>query len=163
MLTGSQIVSVVLYVLAQVGFGIAAIYYISMVPFTALVISFVILGVFVLFIFSAGIGRQHVKEVTRDNIAKTSRMDAIKLSTKGMDESISDPEIKKKVSRLIEEIRYSDPVSMQEIDSIESELEIAINDLKIIISKGNPSEILEQVDDTRWILEERNNKCKACK
>ena len=53
--------------------------------------------------------------------------------------------------------------SMQEIDSIESELEIAINDLKIIISKGNPSEILEQVDDTRWILEERNNKCKACK
>lgn len=162
LLTGSQMVSVVLYVLAQIGFAIAAIYYISITPFMALVISLVIMAVFVLFVFSAGIGRQHVKEVTQRNIEKTSRMDAIKLSAKRLSElPISDQAVKKHVQRLVEEIRYSDPVSKQGLDNIESELEKSIDDLKVVIDEGDSSEILKQVDETMGILQKRNSMCKA--
>ncbi len=163
LLTGSQMVSVVLYVLAQIGFAIAAIYYISITPLLALVISLVILAVFVLFIFSAGIGRQHVKEVARRNIEKTSRMDAIKLAVRGMDESISDPELKKKVIRLVEEIRYSDPVSRQDLDGIESDLEKAIDDVKAAIAKGDSKAIARMIDTTMNMIKERNSMCKEGK
>jgi biopolymer transport protein ExbB/TolQ len=156
-------VSVVLYVLAQIGFAIAAIYYISITPLLALVISLVILAVFVLFIFSAGIGRQHVKEVARRNIEKTSRMDAIKLAVRGMDESISDPELKKKVIRLVEEIRYSDPVSRQDLDGIESDLEKAIDDVKAAIAKGDSKAIASMIDTTMNMIKERNSMCKEGK
>jgi len=163
LLTGSQMVSVVLYVLVQIGFAIASIYYISITPFLALVISLAILAVFVLFVFSAGIGRQHVKEITRRNIEKTSRMDAIKLAARGMDASISDAELKKKISRLVEEIRYSDPVTGQELDVIESELEKAVFDVKTAIEKGDTKEISSKVDAAMKLVKDRNDRCRSGK
>ena len=163
LLTGSQMVSVILYVLCQLGFAIAAIYYISISPFLALVISLAIIAVFVLFVFSAGIGRQHAKAVSNNIAGKTSRMKAIKELAKGMDESVTDPEVKKQVRRLVEEIRYSDPVSREDLDSIESEIEKAITDVKNAISKGDSPEILRAIDDAKALVLKRNARCKAGK
>jgi molybdopterin converting factor small subunit len=160
LLTGSQMVSVVLYVLCQLGFAIAAIYYISISPFLALVISLAIIAVFVLFIFSAGIGRQHAKAVSGNISEKTSRMKAIKEHAKGMDESVVDPEVKKQIRRLVEEIRYSDPVSRQDLDDVESELERAVNDIKKMLSSGDTVAILGAVENAKRILQKRNDMCK---
>ncbi|WP_031547354.1 hypothetical protein [Oribacterium sp. FC2011] len=163
LLTGGRVVSVVLYALAQIGFAIAAIYYISVTPFFAIVISLIIITVFVLFVFSAGIGRQHAKAVTKKIEEKTSRMDAIKQSAKLLDDSISDPVIKMKVTRLMEEIRYSDPVSTSDLDGIEYKLELSLGDVKTAIDNGDTEGIIKAVDDTMHILKERNALCKAGK
>ena len=163
MLTGSQIVSVVLYVMAQIGFAIASIYYLSITSFLALVISLVILAIFVLLVFSAGIGRGQVKEISQKIAEKTSRMDAIKQSAKELDGSKVSPETRKQLNRLVEEIRYSDPVSTPELDDIETALEKAIDDVKGAILAGDDAEIIKIIDLTKKLILKRSSMCKAGK
>ena len=163
LLTGSQIVASVLYVICQLGFAIAAIYYLEISAFLALVISLVILAIYVLMMFSAGIGREHAADVSKRMVEKTSRMDSIKESVKGIDDSISDSEVKKQVRRLAEEIRYSDPVTNKELDNIESDIEFKLECLKKLIKKGDNSEIISLCDEIMTLVKDRNKRCKAGK
>lgn len=163
LLTGSQMVTNILYVVCQLGFAIAAIYYIEISAFLALVVSLVILGVYVFLMFSSGIGRQHAKEVSGKIAEKTSRMKAIKESVKGLDEGITDPEVKKQVRRLVEEIRYSDPVTNDDLDFAESEIETAVYELKKIIDNGDSDAIIEKTNNAMDLVKKRNKMCKAYK
>lgn len=152
-----------IYVICQLGFAIAAIYYLEISAFLALVISLVILAVYVFMMFSAGIGREHATDVSKRMVEKTSRMDSIKESVKGIDDSITDPEVKKRVRRLAEEIRYSDPVTNKELDNIESDIEFKIESLKNVIKGGDNTEIIGQCDEIMSLIKDRNNRCKTGK
>ena len=90
-------------------------------------------------------------------------MDAIKQSAKELDGSKVSPETRKQLNRLVEEIRYSDPVSTPELDDIETALEKAIDDVKGAILAGDDAEIIKMIDLTKKLILKRSSMCKAGK
>lgn len=163
LLTGNQMIAVILYVVMQTIFGIVATYFLKLSVLFVLIISLIIIAIFVAIIMLGGTGRGHVKEVEARVAEKTSRMKAIKVSAKNMSDGIKNPELRKQVQRLEDEIRFSDPVSRCDLDDIESEIEESIFKLKKSISDGNEEEIKNVTERTMKIVAERNIRCKSGK
>ncbi|MBR5596303.1 MAG: hypothetical protein IKW30_02725 [Lachnospiraceae bacterium] len=162
-LTGSQMISVVVYVLAQTGFGIATTYFIILPVFLALIISVVILVVFIASMMLAGTGRKQAIEVEKRVAEKTSKMKAIKDSCKNLAGDVRDAQLRKEVQRLVDEIRFSDAVSRDDLEEMENEIEKAIAELKNSIASENTEEIKKQIELTMKMVKERNLKCKSGK
>ena len=163
LLTGNQIVAVILYVVVQTIFGIAATYFLMISAFIALIISLIIIGGFVAILMLGGAGRKHVKKLEAHVAEKTSGMKAIKDSSRNMASEIRNPELRKQVQRLVDEIRFSDAVSRADLNDIESEIEDAIQELKKSISAGDEDAIKNNVECTMQLVKERNIRCKSGK
>ena len=163
LLTGNQIVAVILYVVVQTIFGIAATYFLMISAFIALIICLIIIGGFVAFIMLGGAGRKHVKKLEAHVAEKTSGMKAIKDSSRNMASEVKNPELRKLVQRLVDEIRFSDAVSRADLNDIESEIEDAIQELKKSISAGDEDAIKNNVECTMQLVKERNIRCKSGK
>lgn len=163
LLTGNQMIAVILYVIMQTIFSIVTTYFLKLSVLFVLIISLIIIAVFVAIIMLGEIGRGHVKEVEARVAEKTSRMKAIKVSAKNISGGIKNPELRKQVQRLEDEIRFSDPVSRCDLDDIESEIEESIFKLKKSISDGNEEEIKNVTERTMKIVTERNVRCKSDK
>ena len=163
LLTGNQMVAVILYVVVQTIFGIAATYFLMISAFIALIISLIIIGGFVAILMLGGAGRKHVKKLEAHVAEKTSGMKAIKDSSRNMASEIRNPELRKQVQRLVDEIRFSDAVSRADLNDIESEIEDAIQELKKSISAGDEDAIKNNVECTMQLVKERNIRCKSGK
>lgn len=163
LLTGNQMVAVILYVVVQTIFGIAATYFLMISAFIALSISLIIIGGFVAILMLGGAGRKHVKKLEAHVAEKTSGMKAIKDSSRNMASEIRNPELRKQVQRLVDEIRFSDAVSRADLNDIESEIEDAIQELKKSISAGDEDAIKNNVECTMQLVKERNIRCKSGK
>lgn len=163
LLTGNQMVAVILYVVVQTIFGIAATYFLMISTFIALIISLIIIGVFAAIFMLGGAGRKHVKEVEDHVAEKTSRMKDIKDSSKNMASEVKNPELRKQVQRLVDEIRFSDSVSRADLNDIESEIEEVIQELKKSISAGDEDTIKNNVECAMQLIKERNIRCKSGK
>ena len=162
-LTGSQMISVVFYVLIQTAFGIVTTYFLAIPVFLALIISIVILVVFIARMMLAGAGRKQAIEVEQRVAEKTSRMKAIKDSCKNLAGDVRDANLRKEVQRLVDEIRFSDAVSREDLEGMEAEIEKAIAELKNSIAAENTDEIKKQIELTMKLVKERNLKCKSGK
>ena len=163
LLTGNQVTAVVLYVVVQSLFAVISTYFLKISVLIALVVSIVIIVVFVAMIMLGGIGRQHVKETETRVAEKTSRMKVVKASVRNLSVEIKDPDLRKQVQRLEDEVRFSDPVSRNDLDDIESEIEATIYRLKKSISEGNEEEIKSITEYAMKVVAERNVKCKSAK
>lgn len=163
LLTGGQMVLVVLYVILQTAFGIYAIYFRSFPVYLSLVISLVILIVYVFLMISGGIGREKAKQVESNIKRNTSRIKELRTATMSMADNIKDPNLRKRVQRVADGIRYSDPMSRDDLDGIESDIESVILELKSAINSGSDEEIDRLADQASTLIEERNNMCKALK
>ena len=163
LLTGNQMVAVILYVVVQTIFGIAATYFLMISAFIALIISLIIIGGFVAILMLGGAGRKHVKKLEAHVAEKTSGIKAIKDSSRNMASEIRNPELRKQVQRLVDEIRFSDAVSRADLNDIESEIEDAIQELKKSISAGDEDAIKNNVECTMQLVKERNIRCKSGK
>jgi hypothetical protein len=163
LLTGSQMVAIVLYLIAQTLFGIIVNVTGSFSPYVALIVSVVILVVFLFVAFFGGVGRDHAIAMTDRNASKTSRMDSLKESTKHMADGIKNPELKKLVQRLVDEIRYSDPVSTEATEELEKDIENLIQDLKMYIGENDVENVGKSIGLITTKLNERNVKAKSNK
>lgn len=163
LLTGNQVVAVILYVAVQAIFGIVAPYLLTISALGALIVSLIIIGLFAAILMLGGAGRKHVKEVATNVAEKTSRMKAIKDSAKNMVGEVENPELRKQMQRLMDEIRFSDVVSREDLDDIESRIEESLQGLKQSISDGNEDEIRHNMEYTLKIVNERNIRCKSGK
>lgn len=73
------------------------------------------------------------------------------------------PEINSAVHKLAEEIRFSDPVSNEALESIEHEIIENIDELQSAIIDGDCSSVKQLCKKTSIILAERNRLCKLNK
>lgn len=71
--------------------------------------------------------------------------------------------VKKVVADLAEEIRYSDPVSCDESEDLEKELDNLLKELQQAIIDGDDSVVEELCKRTTGVLTERNRVCKLNK
>ena len=147
-----------IYLLVQLGLGIGATY--AGVP-SPIVFFFasVILVVLVLVVLSiAAGGSKHSKHIQEKTEVKTSWMKNFRVVCADLADNVKDPEAKKTVERLIEEIRYSSTASAPELVEDEAKLEEAVSALRSAIGSGEKDEIIENANLAMKALEVRNRK-----
>lgn len=156
-----QLIISVLYILAQCLFGLLVIYSNTFTILSASIISSFLMIVYIILIISISATRKHVITVENTIAEKTSWMNTFKNSCSNLTDGIDDLNVKKQVSRLIENIHYSDSVSSPQSNDVNQKLKIAVDNLRSAISRGSTAEILEKCDIAQKVLQERNNIVKS--
>lgn len=163
LLTGPQYVLTYLFVLLQTVFGILCIYKNIVSAYIALAVSAVLVILYLLYMFGAKVGRTHAVEVQEKRNEATAVMKNLKVTYAHMGDDIEDVEVKKCVDRLVEELKYSDPMSHEKLEEIERNLKKKLEELKEIISNASKEEVKAKCIEIQKILKMRNELCKSLK
>lgn len=110
-------------------------------------------------------------EATRDEVVRqdvkvatdTSCITSLRALSAALVGQCTDPEVKKEVSKIADELKYSDPVSKPELAEVETELKMKLSSLQTAIKSGNKDVIIDSCKDLSAKLVERNTLCKALK
>ncbi len=74
-----------------------------------------------------------------------------------------DYELRKSISKLIEILKYSDPISTPEVEDLEQKIEINLTVLKNLIDQGKEDDAQNCCNDLIAAVQERNNLCEIYK
>ena len=90
-----------------------------------------------------------IKNITVDaqNIMERAKSDAIKTECK----------------KVYEALRYSDPMSCSELESVERQLTTKMADFAIVVDKDDVENAMLISNDIVTLSRERNNKCRSLK
>ena len=113
--------------------------------------------------FTAGGGRTHAVNVDEKIEKKISWMKKFKVMTADLANNIEDKEARKVVERLVEDIRFSDPVTSDSLTDIENRLSIEIEELRTVIVAKDAEEIIKVANKAEETLNKRNMLCKQMK
>ena len=72
-------------------------------------------------------------------------------------EMSDDRELKDLLKTLTEDIRYSDPMSIKEIESIEEEIKDRVTQIQSYVRQGNKDQVIALVKETKLMLKQRNS------
>ena len=163
LLSAPQIISAFAYLIIQVFFSVLVIYKSIVNAYIALIISIILLVVYIALNFTAGGGRTHAVNVEEKIEKKTSWMKKFKVMTADLANNIEDKEARKVVERLVEDIRFSDPVTSDSLTDIENRLSIEIEELRTVIVAKDAEEIIKAANKAEETLNKRNMLCKQMK
>lgn len=144
-------------------FSVLCIYKNIVNTYIALVISTVVLIGYLFYMFAAKVGRSHAVEVQEKRRETTAFMKMLKVSCAHLADDIKDIETKKRVERLVENIKFSDPVSNPKLEDIERKLEAEIEELKQILLEKDSEKIQSKCSEIEKTLKTRNELCKNLK
>ncbi len=160
---GPQLLLSIVYIAFQSIFGVVFVYRLDMKLLTAGIIQAVVLAAYFLLMLMGSTGKQHAAAVEHDIKVKTSRMKELKIACTDLSDSVTDPNLKKRVSRFAEDLRYSDPVSGADLEEAENMLETCIDHLREAISDGDNDSIVTACERAEKALQKRNKLCEANK
>lgn len=104
-----------------------------------------------------------VSEVDDKIKAQTIYIKALTSDAQTLMEKASSPELKPKLKKVYEAIRYSDPMSNEALANIESQITIRFDELLKAIESNNSDEVKELADEVVVLLNDRNEKCRLLK
>lgn len=151
------------YLIVQLGLGIGTTYAWVISPIVFFFTSIILIVLVVIVLSIAGGGSKHSKYIQERTEVKTSWMKNFRISCSDLADNVKEPEVKKAVERLIEEIKYSSTASVPELVKDEAKLEEAVNALRGAISGGNKDEIIEKTNLAMRALKVRNRKSRLVK
>lgn len=125
-------------------------------------VNLLILAFAAICLIAAYFGRGTVADIDTEIAKKTSFCNLVLLEVEIINLRITDPELKKEVSKLIETIKYSDPVSNENLLDIEKEIKKMIFNLKDVIAT-NKEIAKKYASEISLLFEQRNKCCKALK
>ena len=169
---GSKLVSKVYgFPIARVGFLYAATQIVVLIvicivaafvkvpAWVSIVLSFLLLGAAAIGIIITDNIRDHVEAVDEKTQAETKNVSYFRTNLSGLTDRTTDPEIRKAIEKLEDELRYSDPVSSEATKESEGEIEERIDGLKGKMD-GEKTETLQEIGNIANLLRERNRICK---
>lgn len=152
-----------LYFAAQLVLG----FLLTLLSFLPIVIG-VILELALAFIYAIGIitssvGINYIKDLEKEQKEKVYYIKSIAVDLEALVNKVEDAEMKKRLEKLSETARYSDPMSHQSLSGLESQISIKVEALKAAVNEGK----LETFENDCKVIEdmfnERNEKCKILK
>ena len=154
-----------IYMGAQVAFTII----IAAVEFGAKVPNWVSVLVSVIFLCLAAVG-VIAADNARDIItaqeeafqAQTRKIKYFKLDMGSVVDKCKDTELRKSLEKFADELKYSDPVSSEELEGIEKKIADGIETLSELVNKDNAA-ASDKLDELTSLLSDRNRRCKALK
>lgn len=153
----------IVYAIAQVILSIIFMAFGKFIPVWIPIVLFtVILGVAAIGFIAADATRDEIVRQDKKIVKNVSFMRNLQSKMNMLVSQCKNPELKKEVEALAEDIKYSDPVSNDSLKEIERELCFYIEDLQkaVVDNEDNAVEICKKA---KSVLAERNRLCKLNK
>ena len=126
---------------------------------TALVTDCAITFVFVILLLSTRISAEEIERQDAETAKKVNYINELCLTLSTL--KTDDPELKKKIDNLAEDVKFSDPMSHSDLAETEAEIAYKTNELKSSISDSEKSLVI--VEEIGEMLRVRNERCKMLK
>lgn len=124
---------------------------------SVIVVCSVIAGVSAICMISADIGRNEIKRVEAKVQKKAFYIRSLQADVELLAETETDAKIKAAFAQLAEKIRFSDPMSNEQLADLENKISAGVAELKTASNKP------ELITELNLLLDERNKKCKILK
>ncbi len=154
-----------IYMIVQLLFSVAVCVvnvFIAVPAWIAVVVSVLILGLSAIGVIATDATRDIITEQEKKWAAQTAKNAEFRLNIDSIAERCPEGELKKKLSSLAEEFRFSDPISSDALTEIEKKLGEEVAALKALVT-ANPEEAIKKADEVHYLLADRNRLCKASK
>lgn len=154
-----------IYTIAQlcVGIIVCVVGIFAAVPvWISAVISVILLALAAIGIIASDNVRDVIEEQEYRDTISTKPMTYFRLDIQSIVDLCSDTELKKRLEKLNESFKYSDPVSSDSLKAIEDKIHGKIQDLYSVINSDS-SAAAEITGNIELLLDDRNRRCKALK
>ena len=134
------------------------------IPLWAVIIVNVILTAYAAITFITVLNvREHIIDTDKAGEVSTKAMKRFTVNLTGLSSSVADAGLKKKLEKLAEDFRYSDPVSSDATEEAERIISYEVEVLRTAVYGGDFGVISRQADRVSTLLADRNRICKASK
>ena len=123
-----------------------------------LLVQTVLLAAFVIIAIAAVAGRDATKAIKDDVKTKVAALKGMGVDVEMLASAAQDPELRARLKKLAESIRYSDPMSTPAIEDVEQRIHMTINELRVYCEQGDKPSALEAISRLDLMLVERNKK-----
>ena len=147
----------IVYAVIQV-IALAVFMFVPTLPaWSAIVLCSVIAGISAVCMISADAGRNEIERVEARVQKKVFYIRELQADIELLADNESDAAVKTALSQLAEKIRFSDPMSNEQLADLENKISTKVAELKTASSK------LAIITELNSLLDERNKKCKILK
>ncbi len=94
---------------------------------------------------------------------KIKTITLFKLDISSLAGKCTDSDTRKKLLKLSDELRYSDPVSSDELAQAEHNIKAGIEELAVMLESGDKAKTEQKIEKISTMLADRNRRCKALK
>lgn len=124
---------------------------------SAIVVCSVIVGISAVCMISADAGRNEIERVEAKVEKKVFYIRELQTDVELLANNESNADVKTALTQLAEKIRFSDPMSNEQLADLENKISTKVAELKTASSK------LEIITELNSLLDERNKKCRILK
>lgn len=124
---------------------------------SAIVVCSCIAGISAVCMIAADTGRGEIERVDVKVQRKVFYIKSLQVDVEMLADAEQDTDTKKALEQLAEKIRFSDPMSSEQLSALESSIAFKVDALKIAANK------MELISELNSLLIERNKKCKLLK
>ena len=147
----------IVYAVIQV-IAFAVFMFVPTLPaWSAIVVCSVIAGISAVCMISADAGRDEIERVEAKVQKKVFYIRELQADIELLADNETNADVKTALTQLAEKIRFSDPMSNEQLADLEDKISTKIEELKTTSSK------LEIITELNSLLDERNKKCKILK
>lgn len=147
----------IVYLVVQV-IALAVFLFIPTLPiWSAIIVCAVIAGVFAVCMIASDVGRCEIERVSAKVQEKTFFIEQLQTEVELLADVETDIAIKSALTQVAEKIRYSDPISGEQIANIENLIATKVDGLKFSTDK------VKIINELNSLLDERNRKIKILK
>ena len=147
----------IVYTVIQV-IAFAVFMFVPTLPaWSAVVVCSVIAGISAVCMISADAGRDEIERVEAKVQKKVFYIRELQADIELLADNETNADVKKALTQLAEKIRFSDPMSNEQLADLENKISTKVAELKTASSK------LEIITELNSLLDERNKKCKILK
>ena len=147
----------IVYLVVQIIALIVLLFIPTLPIWSAVVACAVIAGVSAACMIASDVGRSEIERVSAKAQQKTFYIKQLQADVELLANAESDAKVKAELLRLAEKIRYSDPMSHEQVAELEAQIAEKVSDLKAAANKG------EIITEIHSLLDEQNRKIKILK
>lgn len=124
----------------------------------AIVIQVVVFAIFLVVAILSLMARDTVQEMGNQMREKIFSLKSILVDVEMMRDSCSEPELKEKLRRLSETIKYSDPISNEMVEDVEQRIQRKISELRVYLDGKQWEDATQVCKELELLYIERNKK-----
>ena len=151
------------YLITQTIIGIIFMAASILPSFVAIIVCVLVFAGFVIGMIAADSTRDVIEGIDAKVKQKTFFIKSFQLDLKDIMSGVNNPELSRALNNLYNEITYSDPVSLEQVSSVESRIENGMMDLKSFIDSGDTKAAVAKAGEIKRLVVQRNDKLKLLK
>ena len=128
-----------------------------------IIVCMMILAFCAVSVIKAGAAAEVVEQIDKKTAEKTSFIKSMTVKCENITVLAKSDKIKKECKKVCEAVRYSDPVSADELAETEAEIERKLDEFKNAVEDDNADKVNALAGDVVTLVGDRNRMCKGMK